>query len=167
MRIKPARGRGCWKQMLASPLVAVLVHGRAFLVFLFKLLTDSFGSSALISLRTTSLLNIAAWTPCSIVHNSFWLGIAWRPWPRLQGVTNSPYTCNSGLRPMMDADFIPRAIRRGSSQRNPDSAFAAAFRPMNPFLGTTRNINLSDEHHFTIRHAIYKVPRLRVFTSRA
>lgn len=28
--------------------------------------------------------------------------------------------------PMMDADFIPRAIRRGSSQRNPDSAFAAA-----------------------------------------
>lgn len=141
-----------------------------FLVFLFKLLTDSFGSSALISLRTTSLLTIAAWTIghlVSIVHNSFWLGIAWRPWPRLQGVTNSPYTCNSGLRPMMDADFIPRAIRRGSSQRNPDSAFAAAFRPMNPFLGTTRNINLSDEHHFTIRHAIYKVPRLRVFTSRA
>lgn len=56
MRIKPARGRGCWKQMVASPLVAILVHGRAFLVFHFKLLTDSFGSSALISLRTTSLL---------------------------------------------------------------------------------------------------------------
>lgn len=89
----PVRGRGCWKQMLASPLVAVLVHGRAFLVFLFKLLTDSFGSSALISLRTTRLLTIAAWTPCLIVHNSFWLGIAW---PRLQGVTNSPYTGNSG-----------------------------------------------------------------------
>lgn len=58
--------------------------------------------------------------------------------------------------PMVDADFIPRAIRRGSSQRNPDSAFAAAFRPMNPFLGTTRNIHLSDEHQFTIRYAIYK-----------
>lgn len=93
MRIKAARGRRCWKQMLASPLVAVLVHGRAFLVFLFKLLTDSFGSSALISLRTPRLLSIAAWTPCLIVHNSFWLGIAW---PRLQGVTNSPYTGDSG-----------------------------------------------------------------------